>query len=115
MSIEGVGRVDDSVLKIQATGVQDLGKSEFLQLLTAQLQHHDPMNPQKDADFVAQLAQFSNLEQAIAQNNKLEQLQMSSSALVSSTTTDLIGREVLTKGDLMTLRSGAQRPELCSG
>ena len=41
MSIEGVGRVDDSVFNIQATGGQDLGKSEFLQLLTAQLQHQD--------------------------------------------------------------------------
>ena len=109
MSIEGVGRVDDSVFNVQATGGQDMGKTEFLKLLTAQLQHQDPMNPQKDADFVAQLAQFSNLEQAIAQNSKLEQLQMSSSALVSSTTTDLIGREVLAKGDLLTLRGG-ERP-----
>ena len=109
MSIEGVGRVDDSVFNVQATGGQDMGKTEFLKLLTAQLQHQDPMNPQKDADFVAQLAQFSNLEQAIAQNSKLEQLQMSSSALVSSTTTDLIGREVLAKGDLITVRGG-ERP-----
>jgi|MDSW01.1.fsa_nt_gb flagellar basal-body rod modification protein FlgD len=109
MAIEGVSTVDNSVFNLQATGGDDLGKAEFLQLLTAQLQHQDPMNPQKDADFVAQLAQFSNLEQAISQNEKLEQLQMSSSALVSSTTTDLIGREVLAKGDLVTVRSG-ERP-----
>ena len=49
-----------------------MGKTQFLQLLTAQLQHQDPMNPQKDSDFIAQLAQFSNLEQAIAQNEKLD-------------------------------------------
>jgi flagellar basal-body rod modification protein FlgD len=110
MSIEGVSTVDDSVFNLKATGGDDMGKTEFLKLLTAQLQHQDPMSPQKDADFVAQLAQFSNLEQAMAQNAKLEQLQMSSSALVSSTTTDLIGREVLAKGDIVSIRNG-ERPE----
>ena len=110
MAIEGVSTVDDSVFNLKATGSDDMGKSEFLQLLTAQLQHQDPMNPQKDQDFVAQLAQFSHLEQAIGQNEKLEQLQMSSSALVSSTTTDLIGREILAKGDIVTVRNG-ERPE----
>jgi flagellar basal-body rod modification protein FlgD len=109
MSIEGVSTVDESVFNLKATGGDDMGKTEFLKLLTAQLQHQDPMSPQKDADFVAQLAQFSNLEQAMAQNDKLEQLQMSSSALVSSTTTDLIGREVLAKGDIVTIRNG-ERP-----
>lgn len=110
MAIEGVSTVDDSVFNLKATGGKDMGKTEFLKLLTAQLEHQDPMNPQSDSDFVAQLAQFSNLEQAISQNEKLEQLQMSSSALVSSTTTDLIGREVLAKGDIVSIRNG-ERPE----
>lgn len=42
--------------------VQNLGKNEFLQLLTAQLAAQDPMEPAKDTDFIAQLAQFSSLE-----------------------------------------------------
>lgn len=41
----------------------DLGKDEFLQLLVCQMKNQDPLEPEKDTDFIAQLAQFSALEQ----------------------------------------------------
>ena len=41
----------------------DLGKDAFLKLLVAQMTNQDPLEPQKDSDFIAQLAQFSSLEQ----------------------------------------------------
>ncbi len=41
----------------------DLGKDEFLQLLVCQMKNQDPLEPAKDTDFIAQLAQFSALEQ----------------------------------------------------
>ena len=44
-------------------GSSDLGKDEFMKLLTTQMQYQDPLNPQSDQDFIAQLAQFSSLEQ----------------------------------------------------
>lgn len=40
-----------------------IGKDAFLQLLVTQLQHQDPTNPVDDSAFIAQLAQFSSLEQ----------------------------------------------------
>jgi len=40
-----------------------MGKDAFLQLLTTQLAHQDPTAPQDNAQMIAQLAQFSSLEQ----------------------------------------------------
>ncbi len=40
----------------------ELGKNTFLTLLVTQLQHQDPLQPQDNSQFLAQLAQFSSLE-----------------------------------------------------
>ncbi|MBP3284347.1 MAG: flagellar hook capping protein [Clostridia bacterium] len=45
------------------TGKSNLGKDEFLNLLVTQLRYQDPLNPSNDTEFIAQLAQFSSLEQ----------------------------------------------------
>lgn len=47
----------------EASSGNALGKDAFLQLLCAQLQYQDPLNPQTDTEFVAQLAQYSQLEE----------------------------------------------------
>jgi len=43
-------------------GNQRLGQREFLKLLVTQLTNQDPMNPQDDREFIAQMAQFSTVE-----------------------------------------------------
>jgi len=48
-----------------------MGKHDFLMLLSAQLRFQDPLNPQSDADFASQLAQFSSLEQMQNMNETL--------------------------------------------
>lgn len=47
----------------------ELGKQDFLHLLVTQLRNQDPLNVQQDKDFIAQLAQFSNLEQSTNLND----------------------------------------------
>ncbi|WP_419883833.1 flagellar hook assembly protein FlgD [Peribacillus sp. B-H-3] len=48
--------------QVRKTG-DTLGKDDFLKLLMTQLQNQDPTNPMQDKDFIAQMAQFSTLEQ----------------------------------------------------
>lgn len=83
----------------KATGsMQVLGKDDFLQLLVAKMRHQDPLSPMGDEDFIAQLAQFSTLEQmnniaeGIASANQWDFLQMQS--LNNNMAAGLIGKEI---------------------
>ena len=59
-----------------ATTTKELGRDTFLRLLTTQLAHQDPMQPQADGEFMAQLAQFSSLEQLTQIQATLESIRV---------------------------------------
>jgi len=63
----------------------------FLKLLVAQMKHQDPTAPMESTDFVAQLATFSQVEQSVQVNAKLDQLLQSSQLSQASS---IIGRTV---------------------
>jgi flagellar basal-body rod modification protein FlgD len=77
---------------------EDMGKQEFLTLFTAQLKNQNPLDPVKNEAFVAQLAQFSQLEALTNMQGSLDTFvqSMSSERILSSAA--LIGKKVAVEG-----------------
>lgn len=61
-----------------------LGKDDFLKMLVTQLRYQDPLQPMEDKEFIAQMAQFSSLEQ----------MQNMNTAMITTQATNLIGKEI---------------------
>jgi flagellar basal-body rod modification protein FlgD len=76
-------------------GKNELGKDAFLKLLVTQLRNQNPLDPQDNSEFVAQLAQFSTLEGITTLNTSVNSITgnyKSSQALQASS---LVGRSVI--------------------
>jgi len=74
-----------------------LGQDDFLKLLVTKMSSQDPMNPQGDTEFIAQMAQFSSLEQAKSMTADMAMLKAQQEVLTAN---GLIGRNVsVTEGD----------------
>jgi len=69
----------------------NLGKESFLKLLVTELKHQDPTKPMEDKEFIAQMAQFSTLEQMSNMNKEIKNLLGSSRA---SEAYGILGKEV---------------------
>lgn len=87
-----VGRVDTpSDLNVRNPVPNDLGKDAFLRLLVAQLKHQNPLEPVDNQEFLAQMAQFSTLEQMQNLNQSFEAVALMDFASQAST---FLGREI---------------------
>ena len=74
--------------------VDDLGKDAFLKLMITQLQNQDPLNPAKNEDFIAQLAQFSSVEGIQNINSSIGDLATSFKSSQALEASSLVGRQV---------------------
>ncbi len=96
MSVSGVSSaLEQYQIKQDTTQKKDLGKNEFLELLVAQLNNQNPLEPQENGEFIAQLAQFSQVEGIEKLNTSMGSLlsgYQSSQALQASS---LVGRKVI--------------------
>ncbi len=70
----------------------------FIQLLTAQMNNQDPLEPTTNTEFVAQLASFSAVEQQVLTNEKLASIAEGLGLSQASEAATWIGKEVLTEG-----------------
>src|SRR3954453_22255382 len=80
-----------------------LGKDDFLKLMVAQMKNQDPMNPSDDKDNIAQMAQFSSLEQI---TNLATATQKLADSMQMTQTLGLIGHAVTYTGTDGTAVSG---------
>jgi flagellar basal-body rod modification protein FlgD len=69
---------------------KQLGQDDFLKLLTVQLQQQDPMKPMDDTQSIAQMAQFSSLQQMSEVNDSITAMRLDSQMASAST---LLGRQ----------------------
>src|SRR6056297_2956203 len=74
MEINGISQALAGNAQSAAGANGELGKNEFLQLLVAQLQNQDPINPMEGTEFATQLAQFNSVEQLINMNSGIQNL-----------------------------------------
>jgi flagellar basal-body rod modification protein FlgD len=89
-----------------SASVKILGKDDFLNMLIAQLQHQDPLNPADSTEFTAQLAQFSSLEQLSNIHDSLENMEQFQASLTNSQAVSYIGKEITAAGSGLHLRDG---------
>jgi flagellar basal-body rod modification protein FlgD len=87
-------------------------QTDFLKLIAAQLQYQNPLEPTKDTDFIAQLAQFDSLQ-------KMEEVAKSMASLLSlsqlSQTSALLGKQVTATVDGKTVSGVVSRVTLTGG
>lgn len=70
---------------------QELGKDDFLKLLMTQMTHQDPTEPMDNSQFIAQMAQFSSLEQMYNVSNGFNKM---ASIMQSSEAAGTLGKVV---------------------
>jgi flagellar basal-body rod modification protein FlgD len=87
-SIQSASVLPDPAGPTVASPINDsLNRNAFLQLLVAQLKNQSPLNPADGTQFVAQLAQFSQLEQTISMREELEAIHKAIAAPVTANPT----------------------------
>lgn len=87
--VDAFNRVLNAGKTVTAGG--EMGKDEFLKILITQLSHQDPTQPMQDKEFIAQMAQFSSLEQMTNVSSEIAKV---AALLEKSQAVSLLGRTV---------------------
>ncbi len=92
--------------KQEEKGSEELGQKAFLELMITQLEHQDPLSPQENGDFIAQLAQFSSVESLDQLNNNFDSFADNFVANQALQASSLVGSSVSVATDTTQLYAG---------
>ncbi|WP_432737845.1 flagellar hook assembly protein FlgD [Maridesulfovibrio sp. FT414] len=94
-----LGRAEaDMAASNQPTHKSSLGQDDFLKLLLTQMQNQDPANPMEDKEYMAQMAQFSSLEQLTQLNGSMKTMIDNNAQDQMVSAVGFIGKEVRAEG-----------------
>lgn len=89
------------------TGTATMGKDTFLQLLVTQMKNQNPLDPQDNSEFVAQLAQFSSVEGINNLNDTVSSLASNYTSSQALQASALVGHSVLAQTSTTTVDTSA--------
>lgn len=92
----GVNKQDETTTKRR----DQLGQADFLKLMTTQLQNQDPFAPMDNADFIAQMAQFSTVTGITDMGETLKGMSDQLQEFRIATASNLLGHSVLVPGNM---------------
>ena len=94
----GINRSTSSTAATATAKSSSLGTSDFLKLLTAQLQNQDPFSPTDNSQMVAQLAQITSTSGIADMGATLKEIQTKLGATSTSDALAYVGKTILTEG-----------------
>lgn len=94
-----LSQYDISNKKSEQKSNEELGKNEFLKLMIAQMENQNPLEPQANEEFVAQLAQFSQVEGIENMNGNLDTMATSFKSSQALQASSLVGGAVTVDGN----------------
>jgi len=109
-SIQALAPGSSSQTAVAAAPKQTLGQDQFMNLLIAQLKNQDPLNPVDNSQLMAQLAQFSQLQETQQMAQSLNKFIAQQNTANATNLVTLLGKHVTTNGSSFALTSGTPTP-----
>ncbi|MBF7144597.1 MULTISPECIES: flagellar hook assembly protein FlgD [Pseudomonas] len=104
-AVTGTDKTKADTSTTSKTGTQTMGKDTFLQLLVTQMKNQNPLDPQDNSEFVAQLAQFSSVEGINNLNDTVSGLATNYTSTQSLQASALVGHSVLAQNSTATVNT----------